>query len=143
MRPLLFLGIASIALLVACDKDSFETKPQIKIKSLSTHVLPLQGNLMVYITYTDKEGDLSEGKLYYKPTRLNRRPYSPDYNLDSTVLPKYPKEPQGEIQVNLLWQNLHRSDLENDTINIRFVVRDKADHVSDTITTEKIVILRQ
>lgn len=106
-------------------------------------MLQLNRNLTVYITYTDKEGDLSEGKLYYKPIRLNKRPFPPDYNLDTSALPKYPKEPQGEIQVNLLYQNLHRSDLENDTIHIRFAVTDKAGHTSDTITTEKIVVLRQ
>ena len=142
MRLKLFISVAAIASLASCGKGSFETKPQIKIKSISGNVVPVNGNLNINLSYTDKEGDLSEGIIFYKPKRLNIRPYTPDYVPVTSTLPEYPKNPEGEIQLTFLWQNLHKSDQENDTISIRFAVTDKAGHASDTITTDKIVILK-
>ncbi|MBE7172747.1 MAG: hypothetical protein INR73_19375 [Williamsia sp.] len=142
---LFFLVAAAVVLLSACGKDPFQTVPQIKIKSLSSTVVPLNSNLQINLGFTDKEGDISEGRLIYQPIRLNKRPLQadiPPYNIDSTTLPVFPKEIEGTMQVTLLYNNLHRSDLENDTINIKFVVYDKAGHKSDTVTTDKIVVLK-
>lgn len=132
-------------LLLACGKDEFQTVPQVKINSLSRTVLPLNGTMQIDLNFTDKEGDISEGRLVYKPVRLNKRPLQnniPPYDTVSTPLPKFPKEVQGQIQVTFQYRDLHKSDLENDTINIRFVAYDKAGHKSDTVTTERIVVLR-
>lgn len=145
MRPKLYLSAVAIVVLMACGKDSFQTNPQIKVKSLNNSVVPVGSSLLVTLTFTDKEGDISEGKLVYIPKRLNRRPLSsiiPPYDSVVNPLPKFPDKSQGEIQVSLPYSFLHKSDIENDTINIRFVALDRAGHKSDTVTSDRIVILK-
>ncbi len=139
------LSLVFLCLLVACGKDSFQTKPQIKVKSMNGNVVPVGGTLMVNLSFTDKEGDLGNGKLVYIPTRLNRRPLPPAIPAyDSVVnpLPEFPDKSIGEIQLSLQYSFLHKSDIENDTINLRFVAVDKAGHKSDTVTSDRIVILK-
>ena len=141
----LYLFAAMAVLIMACGKDKFETTPQIKIKSVSGNVVPLNGTLTVNLSFTDKEGDISEGRLVYKVFRLNKRPLPiiiPPFDTVSTILPKFPKEVEGQIQVYLKYTDLHRSDIENDTVVMRFVAYDKAMHKSDTATSEKIVVLK-
>lgn len=145
MRRNIFIPIALIIIFAACSKDSFQTKPQIKVKSMNGNVIPGGGTLNINLSFTDKEGDLSEGKLVYIPSRLNRRPLPPaipPYDSVVNPLPEFPNKSVGEIQVSLGYNYLHKSDIENDTIAIRFVAVDKAGHKSDTITSEKIVILK-
>lgn len=145
MNRKLFFSVAFIVLLVACGKDSFQTKPQIKIKSMNGNVIPGGGTLSVNLTFTDKEGDLGDGKLVYIPRRLNRRPLPPAipaYDSVVNILPKFPSKSLGEIQVSLGYNYLHKSDIENDTISLRFVAVDKAGHKSDTVTSDRIVILK-
>ena len=57
MRQFLIL-ILICCFIVACSKDTFETRPTIKIKEVSSEVIPLNGNLDITLEYTDKEGDL-------------------------------------------------------------------------------------
>ena len=146
MRRNLYLSVAVLALLAACGKDKFETKPQIKVKSVNTTVLPLNGTLDINLSFTDKEGDISQGKLVYYPQRLNRRalPSNVDKYLDSISLglPKFPDETLGEMQLSLRYNDLHKSPIENDTIRIRFVAVDRAGHRSDTVNTDRLVILK-
>jgi hypothetical protein len=60
------------------------------------------------------------------------------------MIPKFPEKVKGEFDVSFDWANyLHQSDIENDTIMFKFVAKDRGGHISDTISTEKIVILKQ
>lgn len=146
MRRKLYLSAAVIVLLAACGKDNFETKPQIKVKSLNGNVLHLGGTLAISLTFTDKEGDISKGRFVYFPVRLNKRPLPSNITpyIDSIpyALPEFPDKSQGEIQLTLQYNDLHKSPIENDTIRLRFVAIDRAGHKSDTIATDKIVILK-
>jgi len=51
-----FLALA----LLACDKDKFETVPQVEIKSLSPDVVVNDGFFSLTATIRDKEGDLQD-----------------------------------------------------------------------------------
>ncbi len=140
------LIVAIIFILAACGKDSFQTKPQIKIKSFNGNVLPVGSELIMNLEFTDKEGDLGEGKLVYIPRRLNRRPLPqsvPGYDSVVNILPDFPNKSKGEMEIRLNYNFLHKSDIENDTIHFRFVAVDRAGNKSDTLVSDRFVILRQ
>lgn len=139
--------IASITaiVIIACSKGNYQTKPTLKIKSLNGNVIPPGGDLNISIEYTDKEGDLSQDTLFSIRKRLNRRPIpnnnsSPDSL--GNIIPKFPEKVKGEFDVAFKYAYLHQSDVENDTIIFKFIAKDRGGHTSDTVATEKIVILK-
>jgi hypothetical protein len=77
--------------------------------------------------------------------RLNQDPLppgtpSPDSSYED--IPQFPDLSKADIQFTEDWAGyLHESDIENDTINFQFAVIDRAGISSDTITTQKIIVL--
>ncbi len=148
----ILIAFFSILILVACSKDSFETKPQIEIKSASPKVVPQNGNMIINLDFTDKEGDLDA--VYIWKTRLNKlvRPTVRD-SIPPRIIPEFPKNQKGQLELNLEYQahllsaQTPRRDpltgrLEPDTLNMRILVKDKAGNASDTAYLNNIVILR-
>jgi hypothetical protein len=147
------LIILSVSLIFfGCSKDNVETKPQIKIKSASPQVVQQNENMIVNLEFTDKEGDLDA--VYIWKVRLNKfvRPTIRD-SISPRQIPEFPKNQIGELELNLEYQahlisaQSPRRDpltnrLEPDTLNFKFVVKDKAGNVSDTALLKNIVILR-
>lgn len=141
-KVILFLFVS---LLVACGKDKFETKPRIEIESYKNSVLPPGENLVINLKFYDEEGDIGTGKFTYIPERLNRRPLpaGQEYVPVDLVIPEFSDHNKGEFELRLQWVDLHKSDLENDTIQLRMAATDREGHTSDTITSDRLVILRQ
>lgn len=139
--------VSIVVIIVACAKDKFQTRPQIKVKSVSSNVISPGETLSITLEYTDKEGDLSQDTLLSIRNRLNRRKLPVgSTNVDTlhNIIPKFPEKNTGEFDVSFQWATyLHQSDIENDTIMFKFVVKDRAGNISDTVSSEKIVILRQ
>ena len=151
MRVILIILTVTL-IFFACSKDDFETKPTIEIKSASPKVVPQNGNMIVDLKFTDKEGDLNA--VYIWKVRLNqlKRPTVRD-SIPPRLIPEFPKNQKGELELNLTYQDhllsaqSPRRDpitgrLEPDTLNMKFVVKDKAGNVSDTAFLNNIVILR-
>jgi hypothetical protein len=141
-----FILFLPVCLLFACDKDKFETKPQMEIDSYNTKTLPPNADLVINLKFTDKEGDLSKGQFTYYPVRLNRRglpPSVPPYSPINLPIPEFNEHNKGEFELKVQWKFLHKSDLENDTIRIKFVATDLAGNMSDTVESDQLVILRQ
>lgn len=140
-----FIPFLFVSLLLACNKDKFETKPQIEIQSYNTKVVPYQGTLTINLKFTDKEGDLGNGEFTYEPISLNRRPLPPgqEYGPVPLPIPEFTDHNKGEFEVNLRWVDLHKHPIENDTIRFKFSAVDRAGNKSDTIQSDQIVILRQ
>lgn len=151
MKAILIILCVSL-LVFACSKDKVETKPQIKIKSANPEVVPQNGNMIVNLGFTDKEGDLDA--VYIWKVRLNKfvRPTIRD-SIPPREIPEFPKNPKGELELNLEYQahlisaQSPRRDpltgkLEPDTLNFKFLVKDKAGNVSDTAYLNNIVVLR-
>lgn len=139
--PVLFL-------LIACNKDKFQTKPQISLKSI-TDFVPLQGMFQATLSFTDKEGDLGNGQLIYLPVMLNKRPLAPaipPYDSVVTAIPSFPEKSNGDINLNLDRVNLYKEIQQqggkdkNDTLILKIYVRDKAGHTSDTLATSSFVL---
>ena len=135
----------SVCFLLACDKDKFETKPQIEINSFNTEVLPPHAELIANLKFTDKEGDLANGQFVYIPNRLNKRrlPLGQGYSPITVPIPEFSDNSKGEFELRMLWRDLHKSDLENDTISFKFVAIDREGNSSDTVESDRVVILRQ
>ena len=139
--------IASLAiLLIACTKDKFATKPRIEIKSYNSKEIPLHGQLTIRLNYFDKEGDLGTGDFFAARIRQNALPLgSSDANRPDTLvypLPDFPVKDKGEILLQLNYDDFLKESLtRNDTIVFRIAVADKAGNKSDTITSDRIVIL--
>lgn len=143
-----FLFLAFILLLTGCKKNKYTTVPQLKYKSVNTTVLA-PGNIIRFtLSFTDAEGDLS-GDLYVEK-------FDPKCDKsgsrDIYALPSFPtsKDQAGEISVSygynvpgfpvpILPPQCSNRD---DTCVFKFVLKDKAQNVSDTAVSETIVILR-
>ncbi len=149
---LLFFSLLLFAVL-ACSKDKFQTIPHLKFKSKNTDVVPFNGSLRITLQYTDKEGDVNDS-IFVVRQRLNRKgsvtlPASP-YNI-----PDFPNTIKGEFEITLSYQfglifglapirvagsNPVRN--EPDTLNLKFVAKDKAGNKSDTLTVSNIYVTR-
>ncbi len=152
MKQLIFPTMVLLAL-TACDKDNFQTKPQIEIDSYNTKELSPGSNLRITLKYTDKEGDLSAGDIYININRLNVIPIPPScQGCDSPDTLRYkiaafPVNQEGSLLITLPHSNqqfrLKEHPSINDTIQFKFAVADAEGNKSDTITSDPIVILKQ
>ena len=152
-RVLIFATI--LTTLVCCNKDKFQTKPQITLKTDGNIIIPVNGVLPVNLEYTDKEVDV-DNVVFVKKERLNKRPVTPTLrDTFSLKVPEFPNTSKGEIVLNLTYQNYLISaqdplnvpgsnppKKESDTLNFKFVLKDKAGNVSDTATLSNVIILR-
>jgi hypothetical protein len=148
--PGLILSLAIFA--SACSKDKAETKPSIKVKSLSSNHIPVNGDLSVNLEFADKEADLES--IFVQKIRQNRRVVTTIRDTFSLSVADFPKKVNGDIEMKLFYQlqllSAERAPanpnsptrFESDSIVIRLVLRDKGNNVSDTVTTEQIVIER-
>lgn len=143
MNKLLLAGFV-LVVLIACNKDKFQTKPQITIKSYNSKEISPGNTLEVNLNYTDKEGDVGQGSFFGARVRQNIRPLAGSDNdqLDTLrySLPEMPDIDKGVIQMKLDYNFLKESLTENDTLVFRIAIKDRAGNASDTLTTDKIVI---
>jgi hypothetical protein len=155
MKSLFPIALLCFFLVVACGKDKLETKPRISIKSVNTRVVPISQNLVVDLEFRDKEGDASDSIFIIKQ-RLNVAPVQGSIlrPLIGRDIPDFPKRQMGEIRLDLEYndflvsaetpnRNPLTQEIEPDSLNFKFVVKDKAGHFSDTVVLERIIILRK
>jgi hypothetical protein len=156
MQKLVLYGTLALIVFVACSKDKFQDKPSVEIKSINpTQVQAVSGSVMqMELEFTDKQGDVDSVCLY--KSRLNLRPKPLLVNAMTLLyeLPDFPEKSKGVIKLTLQHateliaaespnsQIGAPNDKEPDTIIFKIVVKDKAGNVSDTVTTDKLVIER-
>jgi len=150
MKKLLWLAPV-LFLLIACNKSKFQTKPQIEIKSVNTDVEPINGNFMITLSFTDKEGDVCD-TLSIKKYRLNKTVTATIRDSLFYKIPDFPEHSTGDININLDYQTIlsainpppivgsNPPKNQPDTLTVKFAVQDKAGNTSDTISTKVIVI---
>ena len=141
---------ALLLFVIGCNKDKFNTRPTIKIKSVSSSVVPINSSLQIELEYTDKEGDISNS-IFIQKIRLNKVVVPTIRDSFSLPVPDFPGKSKGLIQLTLDYQNHLVSavnppgtppNFESDTLIIRMALKDKANNVSDTVSTNQIIILR-
>lgn len=141
MRNSFIISIVMISVFCGCNKNKYQSTPSLKYRSVNTTQLHNFDVIQFKLSFTDKEGDLTDtmtiieaGK--HKCALSNLRPLK-------YKLPTFPttKNISGDILVTLD----HNRDIPpkcglNDTVVFKFVLKDKAQHVSDTATSETIII---
>ena len=152
MNTKILLALIMIGILFACSKNTYNTKPTLLIKSLDKKFVKFDESLSIQLQVTDKEGDVTDS-LFLRKIFLNKKK-TPLLANDSLhfKIPDAPNYSDGVVQVDLAYNNYlitainpngPGSVIYNDTIIFKFVLKDKANNVSDTVTTEPIVIERR
>lgn len=138
---------------IACNKDKFQTKPTISIKSINTEVVPQNGTFIITLECTDKEGDVEDSLILIKK-RLNRRVVTTVRDTLRFKIPTFPANSRTEIQAVLDYQNILSAlnppnipgsnplQREVDTLVLRMAVRDKTGNTSDTVESRQIYVIR-
>jgi hypothetical protein len=133
---------------VACKKDKFTTKPQLKIKRVNSTEIFGSQNLVFTIQLTDKEADFSS---YFGVS--TKSPGCPASDFTDSTLFKIPdefinsKQDEGEIVLTLSKAQRHSNlcpgtggTFKTDTTTFKFWTKDLAGNVSDTVWSDPIII---
>jgi hypothetical protein len=154
MKFNIFLFIAFVVVAAACGKDKFQTIPSISIKSYNTKIVPANGTFIVTLVCTDKEGDVQDSVIIIK-NRLNRRVVPTVRDTIRYKFPTFPLTHKIDVEATLDYQTILSAinpptipgsnpvQKEPDTLRLKFAVRDNAGHISDTVTSQQIIVIRQ
>jgi len=130
------IALLSLSVLVSCSKK-YTTRPQLEIKSINTPNLNPGDSVKIVLILRDREGDVSNSLLYIerktRGCRLN----------DSKNLPSFPttKDFKGDITFTYQYNQVRTGCImPGDTCILRFVCRDNAGNISDTVNTGNIFI---
>jgi hypothetical protein len=139
------LVLASLLFMIlSCEKDNFQSKPQLTLKSVSSTVVPVQGDLQIILRLTDKEGDFVDTVWVQKIT--SRCPAS---NFRDSLLYRIPSETprtknfDGEVVLSFTYAfELQPRCIRADTAVFSFWMKDREGNRSDTARTPPIIIER-
>jgi hypothetical protein len=140
-----YLGIASLFLLIlSCGKDTFQSRPQLTLKTVSSSIVPPQSGLQIVMRLTDKEGDFTDTVWVQKITTR-----CPSSNFRDSLLYRIPDETprkknfDGEVVMTFSYPfELQPRCTRDDTAVFSFWMKDRAGNRSDTVRTQPIIILR-
>lgn len=154
MKFSLIVLSALAVIIIACNKDKFQTKPTIRVKSINGNFIPLNGTFVITLECTDKEGDVQDSVIIIKK-RLNRRVVATLRDTLRYKFPVFPKNTRTQVQATLDYQSIlsafsppfipgsNPPQRELDTLILRMAVRDNAGNTSDTIESPTIYVYRQ
>ena len=140
MRYTILFSIILFLLCTGCKKDKFETTPSLKFVKTNTTQLFRGGSISFTLAFTDAEGDLTDNIFVQEVV-----PNCPADSFHSGLLklPAFPtsKNQKGDIIVSLEYNDFPpQCPPKNDTAIFRFALKDKAQHVSDTVSSPVIII---
>ena len=153
MKVILLVLSVFTVIVLACNKDKFQTKPSISIKSINTDKVPLNGSFVITLECTDKEGDVQDSVIIIKQ-RLNKKVVSTVRDTLRYKFPVFPTNTRTEVVATLGYQDIlsaaappfipgsNPPTRELDTLILRLAVRDNAGHTSDTISSQRIYVVR-
>lgn len=140
---LIILGCAT------CTKDVYNTKPTLKFVSVNGTVFAQPSVVNFELQCTDKEGDVVDTIWVQRISKV------PACSLllsrtDSFPIPDFnpPKNVKADFDFtynygSILPPNLLACSQNDDTSYFRFWMHDKAQHVSDTVQSPDIILLKQ
>ena len=145
MRNTILIALVSLIFL-SCNKDTFSSTPKLTYKSVNTKTLGRNQILKFNLSFTDLEGDVIDTVFVQKVT-LTRTCITFS---EKFPVPNFPTSPKltGDILVsysnglnNPPYTNIAFGCTVNDSCYFRFMMKDKANHKSDTVKSETIVII--
>lgn len=145
--------VSAIVILIACNKSKFTTQPQLRIKSVSNSVVPINGSVTFTIEFTDKEGDVHDS-LFVKKVRLNKTTTATIRDSFGYKIPAFPDSKKGDFILRLDYQNIlsaitapnipgtNPPQKQPDTLLVKFYAKDTGGNKSDTVTSGQIIVIR-
>ncbi len=150
MKTKLLILLAIPVIFYGCTKDSYTSAPQISIKSINSSKLSTGDLLLIDINFTDKEGDISDTLWIQKFSRtcpntagvqFTSANKVPDFTATSNL--------KGVLEVGYAYNSningyntISGCGNKNDTAYFKIWLKDLANHVSDTIITSNIILLK-
>ncbi|WP_336514457.1 hypothetical protein [Pollutibacter soli] len=136
--------ILCLIVLFSCGKDTFQSKPQLTLKDVSSTIVPPNGGLIINMRLTDKEGDFLDTIWVKKVTTR-----CPTSNFADSLLYRIPgdvpktKNFDGDVTVTFTYAfELQPRCTQPDTAVFSFWMKDEKGNISDTARTPQIIILR-
>jgi hypothetical protein len=143
MKQGLLIGLL-VLFLISCGKDKFQSEPQLTLNKVSSTLIPVGFDLQVNMRLTDQEGDFNDVIYVQKITTR-----CPNSNFVDSMLYRIPGDVprstkfDAEVIVTFAYAlGLQPQCTQPDTAVFSFWMKDAANHVSDTVHTPPIVILR-
>ncbi len=144
------LSIAVLIMLgcITCTKDTYNTTPTLKFESVNGSVFAQPSVVTFKLECTDKEGDVVDTIWVQRVSKVTA--CGSLSNIDSFPIPDFnpPKNVKAEFDFTYNYgsiypPNLAPCSMADDTSYFRFWMHDKAQHVSDTVQSPDIVLLKQ
>jgi len=139
-----FIALLFMLFIMACGKETFQSKPSLTIKSISSTLVPPGSDLLINMRLTDKEGDFVD-TIWVKKTTTR----CTQSNFVDSFLYRIPAETprtrnfNGEVLVTFTYAiELQPRCNRNDTATFSFWMKDKKGNKSDTAKTQPIIIRR-
>lgn len=130
--------------LFSCGKDTFQSKPQLTFKDVSSTIVPPNSGLIINMRLTDKEGDFLDTIWVKKVTTR-----CPNSNFADSLLYRIPGDVpktrnfDGDVTITFSYPfELQPRCTQPDTAVFSFWMKDEKGNVSDTARTPQIIILR-
>ena len=148
MRYTILFSIILFIVISGCGKDKFSTKPSLKFTEVNTTELHRGDILEFKMSFTDKEGDISN-KINVRKVLLNcTEGFTEDF-----VVPSFPSQAnqKGDIFVTFGYDNAKAPQriskefdcpTDVDSAVFKFALKDLAGNVSDTVTSPVILIYK-
>ena len=146
MRNTILIALVSLIFL-SCNKDTFSSTPKLTYKSVNTKTLVRNQILKFNLSFTDLEGDVIDTVFVQK---VSLTPTCGSFSLRYLV-PNFPTSAKltGDILVsysnglnNPPYTDISSGCSANDSCYFRFMMKDKANHKSDTVRSETILIIK-
>jgi hypothetical protein len=151
MKTKILILLALPVMFYACKKDTYNTKPQISVKSInSKQAYPPAALLFFQIEFTDAEGDIQDTLYVQKFSRVCPNQPGVQFTTRTGFLIFHPTSNlKGILEIGYAYNTniqgyttISGCGIKNDTAYFKFWLKDKANNISDTITTENIVLLK-
>lgn len=143
MRYTIIFSTFLFFILSGCNKDKFNTVPELKFTSVNTSQLRSGQILQFTLSFTDKEGDVSN-KIYV----IKSSPECPDGDfVEFYPIPNFPvsSNQKGEIIISFgynvdVYPQIPIRCSKDETATFRFVLEDKGGNVSDTVSAPPVTL---
>lgn len=139
----LIVGIITVTIVaLACKKDQFTTRPQLKFKSVNGDLVLSNQSLVFYLQVTDKEGDLGTTSRIYSE-KVSRHCADTETKDSLRIPDNIGTRKNLDVEVEYAFQTPPKcvaNSAVDDTCYFKFWIIDEAKNVSDTVTSPTIII---
>jgi hypothetical protein len=143
------LAAALLLVVISCKKDG-DGPLTIKLKSISSTTIPVNGGMQLVFDFTESNSIIDSFGFIKIRTNQNQTETVRDTLYYSA--PDYPKSLKGQLQIDITYEDLYSANKpptsgnppvnDSDSLIFKFFAKDQAKHTSDTVTTGQIIVFR-